>query len=346
MPFVRRVDVVLASRVVEFARARLDEDVIVRELAVVDRRLVDLQVDRRLRRQVLDEQHRQAFRRHLVHRTERDAVAVREGEPLVDPVAVGQAVGVQLARRQHDLPVLPVDPVAVVVDRHEVVVGPDLLDLREGLQQRLVVPEPDVAERLGVRVDVGAGQRRVARHLALLDAVEREGLARGGDVVLDVRRLARLLVRRDDEALHQRRRPPTRRSPRRYTGAPRRRSATAAPAPSGTAPGPRRPAPPPSARAAPESCTASSTFATPWTMPAGRIEQLGDVEIRAEREQQEGARGERGEVAARRPADARAAVPVERARQRVDGARGERRHEHQRQQEARAASSRNPRRKT
>ena len=56
-----------------------------------------------------------------------------------------------------------------------------------------------------LRVDVGAGQQRVARQLALLDVVERERLARGGDVVLDVRRLARLLVRRDDEALHQRR---------------------------------------------------------------------------------------------------------------------------------------------
>ena len=43
---------------------------------------------RRLGRDVLDEQNRQPFRRHLVHRPERDAVAVGEGQVLVDPRAV------------------------------------------------------------------------------------------------------------------------------------------------------------------------------------------------------------------------------------------------------------------
>ena len=134
---VGRVDVVLALRVVELARLGRDEHVVVRLLPVIDARLVDLEVHRRLRREILDEQHRQAFRRDLVHRSQRDAVAVRERQPLVDPVAVRQAVGVQLARRQHDLPILAVDHVPIVVHRDEVVVRADFLDLRERLQQRL-----------------------------------------------------------------------------------------------------------------------------------------------------------------------------------------------------------------
>ena len=40
-------DVVVAPRIVEFLRLRLDEHVIVRQLAEVDRRLGDLQVDGR-----------------------------------------------------------------------------------------------------------------------------------------------------------------------------------------------------------------------------------------------------------------------------------------------------------
>ena len=150
---------------------------------------------RRDRRQVADEQHRQALAGHLIDRAERQAVAVREDQPLVDPGAVGQRRRVQLARRQHHLPVLAVDLVAIVVDRHEVVVGADLLDLAERLEQRLVIPQPHVVERFAVGLDVGARQRRLAGQLALLDAIERERRARRLDVVLDVRRFADLLVR-------------------------------------------------------------------------------------------------------------------------------------------------------
>ena len=198
---VGREDVVLALRVVELLRLRLDEDVVVRQLAEVEARLGHRQVDGGHRRQVADEQRRQAFTRDLVDRAERQAVAVREREVLVDPVAVRQRVGVQLARRQHDLAVLAVDHVAVVVDRDEVVVGPDLLDLAEGVLQRLMIPERHVAQRHRVGVEVAPRQRGVPRELALLDPLERERVARGGDVVDDERRLARLLVRRHDEAL-------------------------------------------------------------------------------------------------------------------------------------------------
>ncbi len=55
-----------------------------------------------------------------------------------------------------------------------------------------------------LRRDVGGREQRIAGQLLRLDAVERERAARRVDVVLDERRLARLLVRRDDEALQQR----------------------------------------------------------------------------------------------------------------------------------------------
>ena len=198
---VGREDVVLALRIVELACLRLDEDVVVRQLAEVEARLGYRQVDGGLRRQVADEQRRQAFAGDLVHRAERQAVAVREREVLVDPVAVRQRVGVQLARRQHDLPVLAVDHVAVVVDGDEVVVGPDLLDLAERVLERLVIPERHVAQGDRVGVEVLAGQRGIARQLALLDPLEGEGVARRRDVVDDERRFTRLLVRRDHEPL-------------------------------------------------------------------------------------------------------------------------------------------------
>ena len=174
---------------------------VVGQFAEVDRRLGHRQIDRRHRRDVADEERRQALARDLVDGTERQPVAVGEGQVLVDPVAAGQRVGVQLARRQHDLAVLAVDPVAVVVDGDEVVVGADLLDLAEGVLQRLVIPERHVAQRHRVGVEVAAGQRRVAGQLALLHPLEREGVAGRGDVVGDVGRFARLLVRRHDEAL-------------------------------------------------------------------------------------------------------------------------------------------------
>ena len=120
---------------------------------------------RRLRRDVLHEQNRQPLRRHFVHRPERDAVAVREGEVLVDPGAVRQALGVQLAGREHHLPQLAIDRVAIVVDRLEVVVRAQLLDLAERFEQRLMIPQPHVLDRVGVAIDVLARQLGVAGEL-------------------------------------------------------------------------------------------------------------------------------------------------------------------------------------
>ncbi len=198
---VLREDIVVATRVVELTRARAHDHVVVGQLTEVDARLVDLQIDRALRRKVAHEQDGQSFAGHLVHRTERQAVAVREGQSLVDPGAIRQARRVQLARRQHHLTELAVDDVAIVVDRHEVVVGADLLDLSERLEQRLVIPEPDVLERGRIVRDVVARQQRIAGQRTLLDVLEAERTPRRRDVVLDERRLAHLLVGRDDETL-------------------------------------------------------------------------------------------------------------------------------------------------
>ena len=190
-------------RVVKLLRVGVHEHVVVRQLAEVDARLLDVDVarHRRLRRDVLHEQNRQPLLRHFVHRPERDAVAVREGEVLVDPGAVRQAFGIQLARREHHLTQLAVDRVAIVVDRREVVIGAQLLDLAEGLEQRLVIPQAHVLDRVGVAVDVFARQLRVTGEIARPHGGEIERLPCGGDVVRHVRRFGRLLVRRDDKAL-------------------------------------------------------------------------------------------------------------------------------------------------
>ena len=153
-----------------------------------------------------------------------------------------------------------------------------------------------------------AGQRRVAGELALLDLVEREGLARGGDVVLDERRLARLLVGRDDEALDdggvglaaergRRRR------------APRRRPAALVRPVSAVRGGKarRRPARPGSAASCRRHARVHVGVARALDDAGRRGAGVGAAEPRAEREQQEERRGEPRQV---RPArDRRCAEP-------------------------------------
>ena len=168
------------------------------------------------RRDVLDVELRQPLGGDAVHGSHDRAVPVRVLEVLVDPLEVGvpaldvarQVLVRELARRQHHLPVLPVDDVAVVVDVDEPVVGPDLLQLGEGEEQRRVVPEPHVPERRRVAGQVGGGQGLPGREVALLDAVERERLPRQVDVVGDVGALRDQGVRSDAQALHQRREHP------------------------------------------------------------------------------------------------------------------------------------------
>ena len=90
VPGIGGEDVVFAARVVELLGLGLHEHVVVRELAEVDRRLRHRQIPGGDRRQVADEQHRQALARDLVDRAEREAVAVGEGQVLVDPGGLGR----------------------------------------------------------------------------------------------------------------------------------------------------------------------------------------------------------------------------------------------------------------
>ena len=77
LALVARVHVLLAGRVIEFLLRGVDEDRLVRHLAVVDlgpRQLQAGGLD--LRRRVLDQQHGQAVGRHLADFRQHQAVAV------------------------------------------------------------------------------------------------------------------------------------------------------------------------------------------------------------------------------------------------------------------------------
>ena len=100
----------------------------------------------------------------------------------------------------------PVHRVAVDVHPGEEVVGADLLDLLEGLHQRPLVPDADVADGQGVGGDVGGSELVRSGEGLLLDPVEAVGAPRRFEVVADVGSFARQLVGLDHEALDQRRR--------------------------------------------------------------------------------------------------------------------------------------------
>ena len=211
---VARVDVLVAGGIVELLRARAHEHVLVADLAVVDLGPRDLgQAARHRGRDVLDEELGQSLRADPVDRSRHQAVAVGVGQVLVDPVPARQVAVGQLARREHDLAVLAVHRVAVHVDVQELVVGPDLLELAVGGEQRPVVPEPDVLDREVVALERGGRQVVLGREVLLRHPVERVRLPRHPDVVLDVRPLEDQLVGLDPVALEQRGRDPEARDP-------------------------------------------------------------------------------------------------------------------------------------
>ena len=86
------------------------------------------------------------------HRAHGDTEAVGEPQPGIDPPlrVVLQLLLRDLPGGQHDLAVLAVHGVPVDVGVLEVVVGPDLLDLTVHVQERAVVPQPDVVHGLQV----------------------------------------------------------------------------------------------------------------------------------------------------------------------------------------------------
>ena len=72
-----------------------------------------------------------------------------EFQMLVDPGlrVLRQRVDVHLARREHHLRVLALDPVAIDIDVGEIVVEADFLQLIVGIEERARVPQPDVLDR-------------------------------------------------------------------------------------------------------------------------------------------------------------------------------------------------------
>ena len=114
-------------------------------------------------------------------------------------VGLGSAGRVELADREHDLADVVAQLVAVRVDVEEVVVLAHGLELVERVAERAVVPQAGVQERVLVLLDRSLGQWRLAAVVADVPAVEVEREPRHRDVVADVRRLERLLVRLDRE---------------------------------------------------------------------------------------------------------------------------------------------------
>src|SRR5206468_4534011 len=137
-------DVLFARRVIELFGPGPYKDVVIGNLAVVDLGARHFEVDGRDRRDVLHEEFRQPFGGDAVDWTHGDAIPVGVGEVLVDPDPAREVLVGQFARGEHDLAVFAVDHVAIVVHVHEVVVGPDLLELAIGGEQGPVVPKPHV----------------------------------------------------------------------------------------------------------------------------------------------------------------------------------------------------------
>ena len=200
-PCVVGVDVLVAGRVVELGLSGADEDVAVGQLAVVDLWSLEVDRDRRNRRQVLDEEYRQPLARHLVDRRHRHTHSVCECKALVDEGSRRQGLNIQLARRDVHLPVIAVDHVAVVIDRDKIIVCPDLLELAERLIEEITLPEPDVVHGGSVGGDIRHGQFHFTGEILRFDLVEPPRLSRRGDVVAKVRGLTLQLIGRNDQLL-------------------------------------------------------------------------------------------------------------------------------------------------
>src|ERR1043165_4833140 len=202
--FINGRVVSLALRKIEFQLLGLHVNVRVRLLPEINFRSVQFDVGRAgFNRHVRKNELRHAFGRELVRAVHRHAVAVRVDQLFVNPRArlFRQLRHVQLARRNHHLPDLPVDLVTINVNILKIIIRSNPLNLLEGVAQSRPIPEAYVVERLLIVLIIEARNRRVCVEVAYLYAFELETFARPGDVVFDVRRLASQLVRLDDETL-------------------------------------------------------------------------------------------------------------------------------------------------
>ena len=130
-----------------------------------------------------------------------------EDQVAVDPRLglFGQLVHVQFAGGEHHLAQVAVDGIAVDVDLVEGVVEADFLELPVGAQQRAVVPQADVGERVAVGGDVVRRDRAGCGVFLFLDFVQPVSVACVADVIFDVGFFDDEFVGFDGELLHRRR---------------------------------------------------------------------------------------------------------------------------------------------
>src|SRR6185369_6762909 len=155
------------------------------------------------RRNILDEKLRQTLLADPADRAEGDAVAMGEDEALVDPVLAREVRVGEFARRQHDLGILAVHQVAVVIHIEKLVVRPDLLQLAVRLEQRGMIPEPDVLDSGGIVGDIYRGELRIDIERYGFDLFQIVAEPGEPDIVLDVGCLQGQLVWGDLEFLQQ-----------------------------------------------------------------------------------------------------------------------------------------------
>src|SRR5262245_24122978 len=122
-------------------------------------------------RQILDKEYRTALIILLSGQAHCEAITMSILEVAVDP-AVARYVDGKFTSRQHDLSIVPVNPITINVDIAERVVGADLLELAKGLAQWPMVPDPDVANRRLVLLYLRRVERALGRVRSHVDPVQ------------------------------------------------------------------------------------------------------------------------------------------------------------------------------
>ena len=128
-------------------------------------------------------------------------MAVDELGRLPSPGVFGQAIDRDLSRADQKQRLLAIDLVAVDVDRTEVEIGPQGLQLPEVDRHRVGIPEPRLLDGGPVGLKIVRGQLAGSGDVASLHLVEAEAVPGEGEMVLDEGIFALELLRLDDEEL-------------------------------------------------------------------------------------------------------------------------------------------------
>ena len=173
------------------------------ELAEVQLRLFDR--NRSLGRQVLENERGVTVKRDFSDRRGRHAIPVREHQPFVDPGLglAAQLPRVELARCQQDLLEGSVNNVPINVDVLEFVVLAQDLQLVVGNPHGTVVPQADVGDGFVFACQIVQRQGLAGVEGNRFQSIQIVGLAREGNVALDVGLFANEFVGIDDEPLDQ-----------------------------------------------------------------------------------------------------------------------------------------------